>query len=90
MNDNIKMIHDGRVEIFRILYDSYFREFVVSGESVEETTVKIGQVESIVQDYTFEELMEQLNRLIGMPQLKQDIQNIVNLIKIQQMRVVRE
>ena len=30
--------------------------------------------------------MEQLNRLIGMPQLKQDIQNIVNLIKIQQMR----
>lgn len=86
MNDNIKMIHDGRVEILESSMIAILEEFVVSGESVEETTVKIGQVESIVQDYTFEELMEQLNRLIGMPQLKQDIQNIVNLIKIQQMR----
>ncbi|AIY73466.1 ATPase [Bacillus anthracis] len=86
MNDNIKMIHDGRVEILESSMIAILEEFVVSGESVEGTTVKIGQVESIVQDYTFEELMEQLNRLIGMPQLKQDIQNIVNLIKIQQMR----
>ncbi|COE07717.1 AAA family ATPase [Bacillus cereus] len=86
MNDNIKMIHDGRVEILEASMIAILEEFVASGESVEETTVKIGQVESIVQDYTFEELMEQLNRLIGMPQLKQDIQNIVNLIKIQQMR----
>lgn len=86
MNDNIKMIHDGRVEILESSMIAILEEFVVSGVSVEETTVKIGQVESIVQDYTFEELMEQLNRLIGMPQLKQDIQNIVNLIKIQQMR----
>lgn len=86
MNDNIKMIHDGRVEILESSTIAILEEFVVSGESVEGTTVKIGQVESIVQDYTFEELMEQLNRLIGMPQLKQDIQNIVNLIKIQQMR----
>lgn len=86
MNDNIKMIHDGRVEILEASMIAILEEFVVSGESVEGTTVKIGQVESIVQDYTFEELMEQLNRLIGMPQLKQDIQNIVNLIKIQQMR----
>ncbi|PEU82617.1 ATPase [Bacillus anthracis] len=86
MNENIKMIHDGRVEILESSMIAILEEFVVSGESVEGTTVKIGQVESIVQDYTFEELMEQLNRLIGMPQLKQDIQNIVNLIKIQQMR----
>lgn len=86
MNDNIKMIHDGRVEILESSMIAILEEFVVSGEGVEGTTVKIGQVESIVQDYTFEELMEQLNRLIGMPQLKQDIQNIVNLIKIQQMR----
>ncbi|PFJ30161.1 ATPase [Bacillus anthracis] len=86
MNDNIKMIHDGRVEILESSMIAILEKFVVSGESVEGTTVKIGQVESIVQDYTFEELMEQLNRLIGMPQLKQDIQNIVNLIKIQQMR----
>ncbi|MED3022555.1 MULTISPECIES: AAA family ATPase [Bacillus cereus group] len=86
MNDNIKMIHDGRVEILEASMIAILEEFVVSGESVEETTVTIGQVESTVQDYTFEELMEQLNRLIGMPQLKQDIQNIVNLIKIQQMR----
>ncbi|HGH7176890.1 TPA: AAA family ATPase [Bacillus wiedmannii] len=86
MNDNIKMIHDGRVEILESSMIAILEEFVVSGENVEETTVEIGQVESTLQDYTFEELMEQLNRLIGMPQLKQDIQNIVNLIKIQQMR----
>ncbi|WP_128853338.1 AAA family ATPase [Bacillus sp. CDB3] len=86
MNDNIKMIHDGRVEILEATMIAILEEFVVSGESVEETTVKVGQVENTIQDYTFEELMEQLNRLIGMPQLKQDIQNIVNLIKIQQMR----
>ncbi|GAB6435494.1 hypothetical protein bcgnr5390_18330 [Bacillus luti] len=86
MNDNIKMIHEGRIEILEASMLAILEGFVVSGESVEETTVNVGQVESTIQDYTFEELMEQLNRLIGMPQLKQDIQNIVNLIKIQQMR----
>ncbi|PEX93562.1 AAA family ATPase [Bacillus cereus] len=86
MNDSIKMIHEGRVEILEASMIAVLEELVASGESVEEATVKVGQVESTIQDYTFEELMEQLNRLIGMPQLKQDIQNIVNLIKIQQMR----
>ena len=65
MNDNIKMIHEGRIEILEASMLAILEGFVVSGESVEETTVNVGQVESTIQDYTFEELMEQLNRLIG-------------------------
>ena len=34
MNDNIKMIHDGRVEILESSMIAILEEFVVSGESV--------------------------------------------------------
>lgn len=41
------------------------------------------------KEQSFEELMNELNNLVGMTQLKNEIQNIVNLIRVQQMREQR-
>lgn len=52
----------------------------------EDSNILLEDEGSIEETETLEDLMLQINTLVGMEQLKKDIQNIINFIKIQQLR----
>ena len=61
----------------------FVRKTDVVENSKKENTVKVCKPDD---DLTLEQLMEQLNELVGLEAVKQDLTNLINLVKVKKMR----
>lgn len=78
--DLIKVIMSGAA-----VTQSEYNEDISNENGNDYASVEVANEPEI--DFSYEELIQLLNKLVGMQQLKIEIQNIVNLIKVQRIRI---
>ena len=58
-------------------------------ETVEDTSVSVGENESQEDDKSIEDYIEELNELVGLETVKNDVNSLINLVQIRKMREER-